>query len=230
MKNLPFRIILLILFIIPFLFYRDFYDHISSHFLGTIYPEVVKRQWHIVILNIVLFLSFLIPLYFRRKINWTGLGVVTAFFVSLFVEMYGIPLTVFFASEYFAGSKAQIPNALFHFTLLGVSLQVSITMLYGTVLMVLGMFLIIVGWITLYKKIKEKEIVTEGIYSYSRHPQYLGFLLIIIGWVFGWPTPLTLLFAPILIFMYVRVCVIEERELGSNPAYQQYKKQVPFFI
>lgn len=229
-KNLPFRIIILIIIIIPIIYYQEFYDQFSSHFFGSIYPKVITRQWHIVILNIVLFLSFLIPLYFRRKINWKGLGIVTAFFVSLFVEMYGIPLTVYFASEYFAGSGAEIPNMLFKFKVFGVTLHASLAMLYGTALMTIGMLLILIAWITLYKNLKVGEIVTQGIYSYSRHPQYLGFILIILGWLAGWPTLLTVIFTPILIFMYVRVCLIEERELGDNETYRQYKKQVPFFV
>ena len=83
----------------------------------------------------------------------------------------------------------------------------------------------------LYKNLKnDDEIVTTGIYSYSRHPQYLGFIFIILGWVFGWPTILTLIFAPILIYIYIRVCRLEERELANNKQYRIYKRKVPFFI
>jgi protein-S-isoprenylcysteine O-methyltransferase Ste14 len=144
--------------------------------------------------------------------------------------MYGIPLTVFFASEYFVGSSAEIPNTIIEFQFLGVDIHITHAMLYGTILMIIGMLLIIVGWLTLYKNLKENEIVTKGIYSYSRHPQYLGFIFIIIGWLVGWPTILTVIFAPILIFMYVRVCKLEEKELGDNEEYAKYKRQVPFFV
>jgi protein-S-isoprenylcysteine O-methyltransferase Ste14 len=103
-------------------------------------------------------------------------------------------------------------------------------MVYGTILMTIGMILIIIGWVTLYKNIQEDEIVTKGIYGHSRNPQYLGFILIVIGWLAGWPTILTVIFAPILIFMYIRVSKKEEQELAGIEAYGKYRKEVPFFL
>ncbi|UCE74970.1 MAG: DUF1295 domain-containing protein, partial [Methanomassiliicoccales archaeon] len=70
----------------------------------------------------------------------------------------------------------------------------------------------------------------KGIYSFSRHPQYFGFILMIIGWLIGWPTILTVIFTPILIFMYLRVCKIEEKELSHIKEYEIYKNKVPFLI
>jgi len=229
-KNFPFRVLVGILIIIPLIFIQDFYVHAYSHFMGTILPHLITQQWLIVVLNIFLFLAFLIPLSFRRKIDWKEYGLVSAFFISLFVEMYGIPLTIFFASKSFAGAGGEIPNSIFSFEFLGTNIRMSLAMVYGTTLMVIGMALIIVGWITLYRNLKKDEIVTTGVYAYSRHPQYFGFVLIIIGWLIGWPTILTVIFAPILIYMYVRVCKIEEKELSHNQRYKNYKRDVPFFI
>ncbi len=229
-RNFPFRVMFVILIVIPLIFIKDFYLHTYYHLSGTLLVDTIKQQWIIVILNIVLFLSFLIPLSFRRKINWKEYGLVVAFFVSLFVEMYGLPLTVFFASKYFSGSGAEIPNSIFVFEFLGVNIGMTLAMVYGTVLMIIGMFLIIVGWITLYRNIEENKIVTKGIYSYSRHPQYLGFILIVIGWLIGWPTILTVIFAPILVYMYVRVSKIEEKEFADIKEYEAYKETVPFFV
>ncbi len=219
-----------ILILIPIIFYQDFSIHFLYHFTGSVLTNVITLQWHIVILNIVLFLSFLIPLSFRKKINWKEYGLVTGFFVSLFIEMYGIPLTIFFASKSFSGYDIDLPNVIYGFKFLGVEIEMTLAMVYGTLLMVIGMFLIIIGWITLYKNLKENLIVIKGIYSYSRHPQYFGFILIIIGWIIGWPTILTLIFAPILIYIYIRVCKIEENELSNNMDYNSYRKTVPFFI
>ena len=96
-----------------------------------------------------------------------------------------------------------------------------------------GTVLIIVGWITLYRgsKRKERNFVAGGIYKYSRHPQYLGFILVVFGWFIDWPTLITLIFAPILIYKYVQVCRVEEKEiLAEHPEYSEYMKKVPFFI
>jgi isoprenylcysteine carboxyl methyltransferase (ICMT) family protein YpbQ len=233
-KNLLLRIMVVILIIIPILFIGDFYTHFAAHFSGSLLPNVIKQQWHIVILNIVLFVSFLIPLSFRRKVNWKEYGLVTAFFVSLFIEMYGIPLTIFFTSKYVSGGGESVPNSIINFNFLGVEIAMSHAMLYGAVLMTIGMILIVIAWITLYRNInpddEDETIVSNGIYSYSRHPQYFGFILIVIGWFVGWPTILTIIFTPILIFIYVRVCRIEEKELMHIEEYQEYKKEVPFFV
>jgi protein-S-isoprenylcysteine O-methyltransferase Ste14 len=231
-RNLPVRIAIIFLFLIPFIFYADFFEHFYAHFMGTIYDNVITDQWHLVAINIILFLSFLLPLFFRRKINWKEFGLVTAFFVSLFIEMYGIPLTMFFASEYFSGPAVELPGTIYEFNFLGVHIEMTVAMIYGTILMVLGTIIILIAWVTLYKNVKENGLVTTGIYSYSRHPQYFGFILIVLGWVVGWPTILTMIFAPILIFMYIRVSKIEDRELEveDDGDYETYKSTVPFFF
>ena len=89
-KNLPFRLLFVVLIIAPILFFWDFAVHIHAHFSGSILPNIITQQWHIVIINIVIFISFLVPLSFRRKVNWKEYGLITAFFVSLFVEMYAL--------------------------------------------------------------------------------------------------------------------------------------------
>ncbi len=229
-KNFPLRLVILFLICIPIVFWKDFSIHIYSHFTGTILPHVITQQWHIVLLNIIMFVSFLIPLSFRRKINWKEYGLVTAFFVSLFIEMYGIPLTIFFVSKSLYGSSIETANVVYDFTFLGVNIAMDMAMLYASILMIIGTVFILVAWVTLFKKIKTKKLVTTGIYSYSRHPQYFGFILIIIGWFIGWPTILTVIFASILIYKYVKVCSVEEKELANDTNYQKYRETVPFFI
>jgi methanethiol S-methyltransferase len=240
LRNLPIRAMFLILFIIPFTRFDEFVDHIGSHFTGGAIDNVIRDNWYVVVLNIVIFLTFLIPLKFRRKIDWKEYGLVTAFFVSLFVEMYGIPLTILFASRYYGGEQTDLPDAMVRFSILGVDFSMTSAMVYGLFLMTIGTAIIILAWVTLYRNIGPSgaeikvtgphSLVTTGIYAHSRHPQYLGFILVILGWLIGWPTILVMVFAPILVFVYVRVCFIEEKELEENTRYQEYRKQVPFFI
>jgi len=229
-KGLILRIPLLVILLSTLFFIPDFYDHFEAHFRGGIMDSVITDQWWVVLVNILVFTTFLIPLTFRRKANWKEYGIVIAFFVSLFVEMYGIPLTIFFASRYLGGSDTGSPHTFFSVDILGVDFAFSIGMIYGSILMILGTAIIIVGWITLFRNLRRTDLVTTGIYSLSRHPQYLGFILVIIGWVVGWPTFLTLIFGPILVAMYIRVCMKEEREMSSVADYGEYRRSTPFMI
>ncbi len=230
-RKLLFRILLLIIACIPLFFTQDFYWHFTAYLTGSILPYVVKGEWHFVAVNAAIFIAFLIPLSFRKKVDWSEYGVVGAFFISLFVEMYGIPLTILFASRYFyAPAASHLPVNLAEINLLGVNISADIPMLYGAMLIILGALLIVVGWITLYTKIKG-GFVKDGIYAYSRHPQYLGFMIVVIGWFIGWPTILTAVFTPILIYKYIRLCKGEEAEIAKKfSGYKAYAKNTPFLV
>ena len=210
------------------LFHGEFYKQFQCYLTGK--ASVISAEWHMVVLNIVLFLLLLLPLSFRRRAKWGEYGVVAAFFVSLFVEMYGFPLTIYFASRYFTEPVKCAENVIgFHFW--GVGFGMELAMIYAAVLIFIGTALIIWGWVTLYQRSKKEEFVISGIYKYSRHPQYLGFILVVFAWFIDWPTLITVIFAPILIYKYVMVCKTEEKEiLAEHPEYAEYIKKVPMFF
>jgi protein-S-isoprenylcysteine O-methyltransferase Ste14 len=228
--NWSIRIILILFFLSLLLFPMHLWGHFYAHFTGSIESTVIKGQWLIVVLNILAFSAFLIPLGFRRKANWKEYGLVAAFFISLFIEMYGIPFAILFASRAIQPTGGMELYRPLTVDFLGVGFSFTIPMIYGAVLMIFGTALIVWGWITLYRNIGKEGLVTTGIYSVSRHPQYLGFIMVIGGWLLGWPTLLTVIFAPVLIFMYVRVCRKEEKEMGKDHDYQAYRKKAPFLI
>ncbi len=95
-----------------------------------------------------------------------------------------------------------------------------------------GFILISSGWKVLYEAQRRGTHATTGVYSYIRHPQYVGFIAIMFGFLLQWPTLLTLAMFPVLVFMYVRLARIEEaeslREFGEE--YRTYMQQVPGFI
>jgi protein-S-isoprenylcysteine O-methyltransferase Ste14 len=95
-----------------------------------------------------------------------------------------------------------------------------------------GFFAISGGWKVLYEAQRRNALATTGIYSYVRHPQYVGFILIMFGFLLQWPTLLTLAMFPVLVFMYVRLAPSEEREslreFGAE--YRAYMVRVPGFI
>lgn len=52
-----------------------------------------------------------------------------------------------------------------------------------------------------------------------RHPQYIGFVAIMFAFLLQWPTLLTLAMFPVLVLMYVRLAISEERD--SEAAFGQ---------
>lgn len=230
-KNLPLRIFFVVLISLPLFHFSDFYQHFYVYLTGNIITRIFTQQWHLVLVSVLIFLAFLIPLSFRRKVNWAEYGLVTAFFVSFFVEMYGFPLTILLASKYFFTPGINLPEHVIKFRIFNLGFGMDLAMSYGAFLIIIGTFLIMVGWITLYRKMKKEDFVMSGVYSFSRHPQYFGFILIITGWFIGWPTILTVIMAPILIYKYIALAKKEEKELLKKiPEYQEYKTRVPFFI
>jgi protein-S-isoprenylcysteine O-methyltransferase Ste14 len=186
----------------------------------------------LVVISIVVFGLFLIPLTYRKRARWVDYGLVGAFFVSLFIEMFGIPLTVLFASKFLFVPGTEMPEHVVVFTFMGVNLGMDHAMTYGLVVMLVGMALIIAGWISLYTQMRQPGFACKGIYQYSRHPQYLGFVLLVLGWFFGWPTILTVIFSPILVVKYIKAARMEEADMLrlNGDAYAAYMKATPFLV
>jgi protein-S-isoprenylcysteine O-methyltransferase Ste14 len=79
---------------------------------------------------------------------------------------------------------------------------------------------------------RTKKIVTTGVYSVVRHPQYLGGLLAHIGVSFFLNAGYSLLLTPLVTVLLLLISKKEEeeliREFGSE--YEDYKRTVPMFI
>src|SRR5680860_1378118 len=88
-----------------------------------------------------------------------------------------------------------------------------------------GFWAIAAAWPVLLKAAREGRLATTGLYARVRHPQYVGFLL-------QWPTIPTLVLFPILIVIYRRLSIEEEKlvaaEFGS--AWVDYAAHTPRFI
>ena len=177
----------------------------------------------IIILNILVFTSFLAILPYRRfseKKDWKSTGAFFGFLIALFTEMFGFPLIIYIFSPLFDYPKL-VPISRKIFGPFG--------MIAGTWLTLAGIVLVIVGW----RKIHRSEgLVTDGIYRYIRHPQYVGLFCIIFGWLLHWPTLLTLIIFPILVFVYYRLSVSEDAFLSQNfgEAFNRYRQKTPRFF
>lgn len=75
-------------------------------------------------------------------------------------------------------------------------------------------------------------MVTEGIYSYVRHPQYAGLFLVTIGFLIQWPSLTTLIMWPILMFAYYKLAMREERDMEEQfgQEFLEYKRRVQAFL
>ncbi len=211
-------------------------QHVRWFISGHVEAMVVQQRWDLVLINITIFLAFLVPLNIRKKINWKSMSIYTAFIVSLFVEMYGIPLTIYISSSTVFSSFGAPPSqeVLFTLNFLGISLAMTFWKIIGALITIGGLLIIIIGWLTLYNNLEENKIVKSGIYRYSRHPQYLGILLISFGWFLHWPSLVTIIMLPILIYFYYNLTKTEEKELieelDDPEEYQRYREKTPLFI
>ena len=109
---------------------------------------------------------------------------------------------------------------------------VAMTILHtvSNAIIILGFYLLYQGWALIYHN--EGKLVTEGVYSHIRHPQYAGLFLITLGVLIQWPTLITLLMWPNLTFAYYRLAMREEGEVSRRfpKEYAAYRRRVPAFV
>jgi len=194
-------------------------------------------MWVVVAFNVGLFLFF--TLSFLKpwgSQEWRSMSVVTAFFVALFAEMYGFPLTIYLLTVWLGDTYPALEpfshklGHLWVVVLGGSTLAWAVVMALSLTLMLMGYTLLSKGWTQIHAA--RGGLVTDGIYSYARHPQYTGLFLVIIGFLVQWPTILTVIMAPVLLFAYVHLARVEERraEVEFGVEYNEYvRKHQPFF-
>lgn len=195
-------------------------------------------NWLIAILLSGLFIWFAYNAFKPKTgVDWRSFGAFSAFIIALFTEMYGFPLTIYLLSSWLGNRFPQINfshnSGHLWEDLLGNTgdPHFSILHILSYILIIGGLILISASWKMLYQATKNQTIAKTGPYKYIRHPQYVGFIIIILGFLMQWPTLLTLIMAPVLIIMYIRLARKEEKEvLQKYPQYQDYLKNTPAFL
>lgn len=195
--------------------------------------------WTLVFINSAVFILFALSFYRPpTKRDWLSFSAFSAFLIALFTEMYGFPLTIYVLSgwlqsrypgvEWFSHDAGHLPEMLFgwqanpHF---GPFHLLSIVFIGG------GFVLLAKAWRILYQAQRIGMLARTGPYAKIRHPQYVGFILIMFGFLLQWPTILTVLMFPVLVWMYVRLARREEQRLAAFSAeYRRYMRRVPGFF
>ena len=196
--------------------------------------------WALVVVNSLVFIIFAFSFAKPRTArDWRSFGAFSAFLVALFTEMYGFPLTIYLLSgwlgsrypgvdfmshdaghllEMLFGWRANPHWGPFHFA--------SFVLIGG------GFILLANAWEVLYAAQRTGKLAMSGPYARIRHPQYAGFILIMLGFLVQWPTLVTLLMFPILVYMYVRLAKSEEREAEAafGDDYRRYAARTPAFL
>jgi protein-S-isoprenylcysteine O-methyltransferase Ste14 len=196
--------------------------------------------WSLALINSAVFIifafSFAKP---QSKRDWRSLGAFSAFVVALFTEMYGFPLTIYLFSgwlqsklpgtDIFSHEAGHLWNTLFgweinpHFDPLHI---LSNLIIFG------GFVMLASAWRVLHAAQQQHDLAVDGIYARLRHPQYVAFVLIMFGFLLQWPTLLTVIMFPILVYVYVRLARHEEQmalqEFGDR--YREYMARTPAFI
>ena len=193
----------------------------------------------LIILNLVLFFLFAVigSLEFKKKRErrmWgASVSVIVAetfgfsqrfasmmtFIVSFYVSMQGIPFTIYNVLWAFGAD----PQGWFSFESL--PLEVS-----GIALFFVGGGLVMLGWSKIFKN--RKNLVTDGVYKYVRHPQYTGILLATLSLIIYRFSPISALLWPVLVIIYYRLARKEEREIEAEfgEKYREYKSKVSMFM
>lgn len=195
-------------------------------------------NWRDVFVVSGVFIAFLLGFAWPRGgAQWRNAGLYSAFLISLFVEMFGIPLTIFLlapllglpAFDFGMNESHLWAYLLDQAGLVPLAWGVYLVMTVSMALIALGLALVAVGWVQIFGA--RHELKTSGIYRLVRHPQYLGLILVVVALNIQWPTIPTLLMAPVLIVMYARQArrVDKELEARFGGAFASYASRVPAF-
>jgi protein-S-isoprenylcysteine O-methyltransferase Ste14 len=196
--------------------------------------------WGLVLINTLVFVGFSFSFFQPNSArDWRSFSAFSAFIVALFAEMYGFPLTIYLLSGWLE-TRFRGLNLLSHnaghlwWTLTGQHGDPHFGILHIASFLAIGagFWLLAHSWRVLYQAQRSHAVASNGPYAQVRHPQYDGFVLIMFGFLLQWPTLLTLAMFPILVWMYVRLALVEERDSERlfGPMWRDYAARTPRFF
>lgn len=165
--------------------------------------------------------------------EWTRAGVLQAFIIAFYAEMYGFPLTIYLLARFLGLDVAWTEGGNLWVQLFGTPVAHVMAMILGYALVFAGATLVAEGWRTVYRARRENRLATGSVYAKVRHPQYTGLFMIVFGeGIVHWPTVISVAAFPIIVGVYTLLARKEERQMlekfGSD--YRAYQRRVPMFI
>lgn len=165
--------------------------------------------------------------------EWTRAGVLQAFIIAFYAEMYGFPLTIYFLARFFGLDLAWSKGGNLWAQLFGTPMAHMVAMVLGYLIVFSGATLVAEGWRRIHGARREGKLMTDGVYARMRHPQYTGLFLIVFGeGVVHWPTIVSVAAFPIIVLAYTLLARKEERQMLAKfgDEYREYQRLVPMFI
>lgn len=191
-------------------------------------------MWGLAVIVIVI-ASWLLYRYLAPQSwkEWTRAGVVQAFIIAFYAEMYGFPLTIYFLARYFGLDLEWGDGGNLWAQLFGTEMAHIVAMVIGYAIIFSGATLVADGWRRIHQARREETLMTDGVYARVRHPQYTGLFLIVFGeGIVHWPTIVSVAAFPIIVFAYTMLARKEERQMLKKfgDEYREYQRRVPMFI
>jgi protein-S-isoprenylcysteine O-methyltransferase Ste14 len=165
--------------------------------------------------------------------EWGRAGVVQAFIIAFYAEMYGFPLTIYFLSRFFGLDLAWTRGGNLWAQLFGTPTAHLVAMTIGYTIVFSGAILVAEGWRSVHRARREGRLVTDGVYARMRHPQYTGLFIIIFGeGIVHWPTIVSVIAFPVIVIAYTLLARKEERQMVEQfgDRYREYQRRVPMFL
>ena len=203
--------------------------------------SIITSNSDIIILNVILFFLFALIGSFdlRKKGKDRQAGAATAatvivaesfgfsqrlaslasFIIGFYIQMQGLAVSAYALLWLFG----QNPNGYLSFNYM---LEIPGIAIFGV-----GCALVFFGWDKIFNA-KNKLLVTNGLYKYMRHPQYVGILIATLGMIVYKFSPISLLLWPVLVFIYYRLARKEEKIMQNiyGQQYVEYEGRVHMFL
>ncbi len=165
--------------------------------------------------------------------EWSRAGLVQAFVIAFYAEMYGFPVTIYLLTRIFGLDVAgNFWDGNLWVYLTGDRWVMPVSMAVGYTVVFSGIALLIASWREVYRANAKGRLASGGPYALVRHPQYAGIFLAFFGeGVVHWPTIFSVAAFPIIVIAYWLLARNEEKQMLTRfgDEYQNYQKRVPMF-